>query len=153
MKLCTKLVQWLTLAGLFFAAWTSLIFEILPVQLSHAMYRVVLILPLYLLICFGSYSLATIGYRLTTFNDCEGASDELVAVRKKQIEECLPTFFSNAGGETGEGGFDKERTKILAGPFTPLFHYIFHVQNHDNKQVTKQAESIYMFLIFVVIFF
>ena len=71
MKLCTKLVQWLTLAGLFFAAWTSLIFEILPVQLSHAMYRVVLIvspnissykfttgirpfqLPLYLLICFG----------------------------------------------------------------------------------------------------
>ena len=64
-----------------------------------------------------------------------------MAVRKKQIEECLPTFFSNAGGETGEGGFDKERTKILAGPFTPLFHYIFHVQNHDNKQVTKQAEE------------
>ncbi|CAI8036993.1 Dolichol-phosphate mannosyltransferase subunit 3 [Geodia barretti] len=87
MKLCTKLVQWLTLAGLFFAAWTSLIFEILPVQLSHAMYRVVLILPLYLLICFGSYSLATIGYRLTTFNDCEGASDELVAEVKQARED------------------------------------------------------------------
>jgi hypothetical protein len=48
-----------------------------------------------------------------------------VAVRKKLIEECLPIFFSNAGGETGEGGFDKERTKILAEPFTPLFHPFF----------------------------
>ena len=30
---------------------------------------------------FQSYSLATIGYRLMTFNDCENASAELMKVR------------------------------------------------------------------------
>ena len=46
MKLCTKLVQWLTLAGLFFGVWIPLVLEILPVQLSHAVYRVILIVGL-----------------------------------------------------------------------------------------------------------
>ena len=70
MKVCTKLVQWLTVAGLFFAVWTALLLEVLPIQLSHAMHKVVFIvsspryvsinqlsfilqLPLYLLVCFG----------------------------------------------------------------------------------------------------
>lgn len=43
MKLCTKLVQWLTLAGVFFAVWTALVAEALPFKLSNAMHRVVLV--------------------------------------------------------------------------------------------------------------
>ena len=34
-------------------------------------------LPVYLVVVFGCYSLATVGYRVITFNDCEAAAKEL----------------------------------------------------------------------------
>lgn len=34
-------------------------------------------MPIYALIVFGCYSLATIGYRVATFNDCVEASESL----------------------------------------------------------------------------
>lgn len=40
-------------------------------------------MPVYLLVVFGCYSLATVGYRVATFNDCEDAAKELQA----QIKE------------------------------------------------------------------
>ncbi|MCJ8749759.1 hypothetical protein PDJAM_G00179970 [Pangasius djambal] len=40
-------------------------------------------MPVYLLVVFGCYSLATVGYRVATFNDCEDAARELRA----QIQE------------------------------------------------------------------
>ena len=43
MKLCTKLVQWLTIAGVFFAVWTALVTDILPIKLSQASHKVVFI--------------------------------------------------------------------------------------------------------------
>ncbi|CAH1265548.1 DPM3 [Branchiostoma lanceolatum] len=39
--------------------------------------------PMYLLMTFACYSLATIGYRVATFNDCEDAAKEL----QQEIEE------------------------------------------------------------------
>ena len=79
-KTCTKLVQCLTLAGVFFTVWIALVADALPIQISKEVHQVVLIvrlrprptvalyvhdvaeitclyphvqLPLYLLICFG----------------------------------------------------------------------------------------------------
>lgn len=40
---CTKLVQWLTLAGVFFCAWTTLVVDILPIEISKEMHQVILI--------------------------------------------------------------------------------------------------------------
>jgi dolichyl-phosphate mannosyltransferase polypeptide 3 len=40
-------------------------------------------MPIYALIAFACYSLAVIGYRVATFNDCTDAAEEL----RKQINE------------------------------------------------------------------
>lgn len=77
MKLCTKLVQWMALAVVFFSVWAALIVDALPVEISKETHQVILIvsywrialttmllycevsfhfslqLPLYFLICFG----------------------------------------------------------------------------------------------------
>ncbi|XP_065177197.1 dolichol-phosphate mannosyltransferase subunit 3-like [Sycon ciliatum] len=78
----TKLLQWLSAASIFFAIWISLVLELVPVNCAKIQ-EVLLPLPVYLLIVFGCYSLATIGYRVMTFNDCDEAAAEL----RKEIEE------------------------------------------------------------------
>ena len=40
--LCTKLVQWLTLSTVFFSVWSVLVAEVLPLELSAELYRVIL---------------------------------------------------------------------------------------------------------------
>lgn len=42
MVVCTKLVQWLTVVGVFGAVWCALVGRLLPVQLSDELYDVVL---------------------------------------------------------------------------------------------------------------
>lgn len=81
--MATKLVQWLTVFTLFTSVWISLVFKLIPVQLDDKVLEVLWPLPVYLLVVFGSYSLATIGYRVATFNDCEDAAASL----KAEIEE------------------------------------------------------------------
>lgn len=44
-------------------------------------------MPVYLLVAFGCYSLATVGYRVATFNDCEDAAKELQAQIKEAKED------------------------------------------------------------------
>ncbi|XP_032233204.1 dolichol-phosphate mannosyltransferase subunit 3 [Nematostella vectensis] len=72
----TKLLQWLSFGGLAFTLWISLLLGF-PLKLSHQMREVVLPLPVYAVIVFGCYSLAVVGYRVATFNDCVEASDSL----------------------------------------------------------------------------
>ncbi|KAK2157630.1 hypothetical protein LSH36_188g10003 [Paralvinella palmiformis] len=79
----TKLLQWLTVLFLFLAVWLGLVTNHIPVVFSDAAKEVVYFLPIYLLMAFACYSLAVIGYRVTTFNDCVQAADEL----KQEIKE------------------------------------------------------------------
>ncbi|XP_071815564.1 dolichol-phosphate mannosyltransferase subunit 3-like [Apostichopus japonicus] len=81
--MATKLVQWLTLFTLFSSVWLSLVLKLIPVELDPRIMDVLWPLPIYLLVVFGSYSLATIGYRVATFNDCDEAAESL----KQEIKE------------------------------------------------------------------
>ncbi|XP_058475076.1 dolichol-phosphate mannosyltransferase subunit 3 [Solea solea] len=79
----TKLVEWLLGVTLVVAAWALVTWDLLDLRLSQTYRDVAWPMPLYLLVTFGCYSLATVGYRVATFNDCDEASLEL----QKQIKE------------------------------------------------------------------
>ncbi|XP_075049422.1 dolichol-phosphate mannosyltransferase subunit 3 [Mixophyes fleayi] len=79
----TKLAQWLLGVILLGGAWVTLTFDLLGLELPGAYREVIWPFPVYLLVTFGCYSLATIGYRVATFNDCEDAAQEL----QQQIQE------------------------------------------------------------------
>lgn len=79
----TKLLEWLCGASLIGAAWALVAFDPLDLSLPETYREVAWPMPLYLLVSFGCYSLATVGYRVATFNDCEEAAKEL----QQQIEE------------------------------------------------------------------
>ncbi|XP_022095928.1 dolichol-phosphate mannosyltransferase subunit 3-like [Acanthaster planci] len=81
--MATKLVQWITALVLFASIWCAFVFDLVPIQVDARMKEVIVPLPVYLLIVFACFSLATIGYRVATFNDCEEAAESL----KKEIEE------------------------------------------------------------------
>ncbi|KAM8794482.1 dolichol-phosphate mannosyltransferase subunit 3 [Eudromia elegans] len=69
----TKLAQWLWALALLGSAWAALALAPLPPRCR----LVLLPLPLYLLVASACFSLATVGYRVATFNDCEEAAAEL----------------------------------------------------------------------------
>ncbi|NXS51070.1 DPM3 mannosyltransferase, partial [Balaeniceps rex] len=73
----TKLGQWLCGLALLGSAWAALALAPPGLQLPAPYRQALLPLPVYLLVAFGCYSLATVGYRLATFNDCEEAATEL----------------------------------------------------------------------------
>ncbi|KAM6899711.1 dolichol-phosphate mannosyltransferase subunit 3 [Xenentodon cancila] len=79
----TKLMQWLFGVSLLGTAWALVSFDLLDLSLPRTCREVALPMPFYLLVSFGCYSLATVGYRVATFNDCEEAAREL----KEQIKE------------------------------------------------------------------
>ncbi|KAM9294203.1 dolichol-phosphate mannosyltransferase subunit 3 [Gastrophryne carolinensis] len=79
----TKLLQWLLGLTVLGGAWATLTFNLLGLDMPRACWEVVWPLPVYLLVAFGCYSLATIGFRVATFNDCREAAREL----QGQIQE------------------------------------------------------------------
>ncbi|XP_047238825.1 dolichol-phosphate mannosyltransferase subunit 3 [Girardinichthys multiradiatus] len=79
----TKLLQWLLGVSLLGAIWTVVAFDLLELGLPRTYREVAWPMPLYLLVSFGCYSLATVGYRVATFNDCDEAAREL----QEQIKE------------------------------------------------------------------
>ncbi|XP_010897393.1 dolichol-phosphate mannosyltransferase subunit 3 [Esox lucius] len=79
----TKLLEWVFGIMIVGAAWALVTFDLLDLRLPEAYRQVAWPMPVYLLVVFGCYSLATVGYRVATFNDCEEASIELQA----QIQE------------------------------------------------------------------
>ncbi|NXT86234.1 DPM3 mannosyltransferase, partial [Zapornia atra] len=64
----TKLCQWLCGLALLGSAWAALALTPQGLRLPAPYREVLLLLPVYLLVAFGCYSLATVGYRLATFN-------------------------------------------------------------------------------------
>ena len=79
----TKLLQWLFGVSALVAVWALLAFDLLDLSLPQTYREVAWPMPLYLLVSFGCYSLAIVGYRVATFNDCEEAAEEL----RLQIKE------------------------------------------------------------------
>ncbi|XP_061787104.1 dolichol-phosphate mannosyltransferase subunit 3 [Nerophis lumbriciformis] len=79
----TKLLEWLFGVSVVLAVWAVVAFDLLDLEVPHPYREVAWPMPLYLLVSFGCYSLATVGYRLATFNDCDQAAEEL----QRQIRE------------------------------------------------------------------
>ncbi|XP_053719246.1 dolichol-phosphate mannosyltransferase subunit 3 [Synchiropus splendidus] len=79
----TKLVEWLLGVSLMVAVWALVTFDLLDLKVPPLYREVAWPMPFYLLVTFGCYSLATVGYRVATFNDCEEAALEL----QQQIKE------------------------------------------------------------------
>ncbi|CAL9691654.1 unnamed protein product [Knipowitschia caucasica] len=73
----TKLVEWLVGVSLVLVVWAVVSFDLLELSLPPSYREVAWPMPLYLLVSFGCFSLATVGYRVATFNDCEDAAKEL----------------------------------------------------------------------------
>ncbi|MFT7812470.1 dolichol-phosphate mannosyltransferase subunit 3 [Arapaima gigas] len=84
----TKLLEWLLGVSVLVTAWALLTFDLLDLKLPQVYREVVWPMPVYLLVAFGCYSIATVGYRVATFNDCEEAAQELQA----QIQEAKLDF-------------------------------------------------------------
>ncbi|XP_015229160.1 PREDICTED: dolichol-phosphate mannosyltransferase subunit 3 [Cyprinodon variegatus] len=79
----TKLLQWLLGVSLLGIIWAVIAFDLLELSVPGTYREVAWSMPLYLLVSFGCYSLATVGYRVATFNDCDEAAREL----QEQIKE------------------------------------------------------------------
>lgn len=79
----TKLVEWLLGVSVVLVAWAVVSFDLLDLNIPDTYREMAWPMPLYLLVSFGCYSLATVGYRVATFNDCEEAAKEL----QEQIKE------------------------------------------------------------------
>lgn len=79
----TKLLEWVFGVTVVGVVWALVTFDLLDLSLPHTYREVAWPMPLYLLVSFGCYSLATVGYRVATFNDCEDAAKEL----QQQIKE------------------------------------------------------------------
>ncbi|KAF4100688.1 hypothetical protein G5714_018884 [Onychostoma macrolepis] len=83
----TKLLEWLLGVSLIGVAWGLFTFDLLDLQLPPQCRELAWPMPVYLLVVFGCYSLATVGYRVATFNDCENAAKELQAQIKEAKED------------------------------------------------------------------
>ncbi|XP_028650696.1 dolichol-phosphate mannosyltransferase subunit 3 [Erpetoichthys calabaricus] len=79
----TKLMEWLLGLSLIGILWSIVTFDLLDLRISDQYLQVAWPLPIYLLVTFGCYSLAVVGYRVATFNDCEAAAKEL----QEQIQD------------------------------------------------------------------
>ncbi|XP_057210352.1 dolichol-phosphate mannosyltransferase subunit 3 [Triplophysa rosa] len=83
----TKLLEWVFGVSLIGIAWGLVTFDLLDLQLPPRYKEVAWPMPIYLLVVFGCYSLATVGYRVATFNDCEDAAQELQAQIKQAKDD------------------------------------------------------------------
>nr|XP_057902942.1 dolichol-phosphate mannosyltransferase subunit 3 [Doryrhamphus excisus] len=83
----TKLLEWLFGVSVVLAVWAVVAFDLLDLKVPQPYREVAWPMPLYLLVSFGCYSLATVGYRVATFNDCEEAAKELQSQIKEAKED------------------------------------------------------------------
>ncbi|XP_054620110.1 dolichol-phosphate mannosyltransferase subunit 3 [Dunckerocampus dactyliophorus] len=83
----TKLLEWLFGVSVVLAVWAVVAFDLLDLKVPQPYREVAWPMPLYLLVSFGCYSLATVGYRVATFNDCEDAAKELQSQIKEAKED------------------------------------------------------------------
>ncbi|XP_048857179.1 dolichol-phosphate mannosyltransferase subunit 3-like [Brienomyrus brachyistius] len=83
----TKLLEWLLCILVVMCTWGLLTFDPLHLKLPLVYKEVAWPMPVYLLVVFGCYSLATVGYRVATFNDCNEAAQELQAQIKEAKQD------------------------------------------------------------------
>jgi len=70
--------------------WLLLLFKIVPLPYSHILDQIIPVIPLYALVVFGSYSLASIGVGVMTFRNCPEDHQSLqkeIAEAKKELKE------------------------------------------------------------------
>ncbi|XP_056154741.1 dolichol-phosphate mannosyltransferase subunit 3 [Lampris incognitus] len=79
----TKLLEWVFGLLILGTAWALVTFDLLDLNLPQTYKEVAWPMPMYLIVTFGCYSLAILGYRVATFNDCDDAAKEL----REQIKE------------------------------------------------------------------
>ncbi|XP_069796225.1 LOW QUALITY PROTEIN: dolichol-phosphate mannosyltransferase subunit 3 [Narcine bancroftii] len=98
----TKLMEWSLGLGLLAVAWSGLVFNPLGLRLPEPCQQLLWTLPAYLVVGLGCYALATVGFRVATFNDCRAAAQELQEqVREARRELAALGFrFPEAAGET-----------------------------------------------------
>ena len=78
----TKLIEWISGLIIIIAVWAGIwTTNIGNLALSYP--NTTMFWPVYLVILFGLYSIAVIGYRVYTFNNCPEAAEEL----QREIEE------------------------------------------------------------------
>ncbi|XP_018565987.1 dolichol-phosphate mannosyltransferase subunit 3 [Anoplophora glabripennis] len=73
----TKLQEWLSALGIFFAIWFYLITSKTQSSFITENYSLILYSPLICLVLFGLYAATVVIYRTLTFNDCPEAAEEL----------------------------------------------------------------------------
>lgn len=83
----TKLLEWVSGVLVLGVAWAVVSFDLLDLSVPRPYREVAWPMPFYLLVTFGCYSLATIGYRVATFNDCDDAAKELLEQIKEAKED------------------------------------------------------------------
>ena len=75
----TKLMEWLTALGAFFAAWYALYTQSVAPEFSRRHREAIFWAPFGGVALFGAYCITVIAYRVATFNDCQEAAKELQA--------------------------------------------------------------------------
>jgi len=79
----TKLVEWVTVAVMFFGPWLSVVTGQISSPFLASHFYHILALPVVLLGAFGVASVGIIAYRVAMFNECTEAHKELL----EQIKE------------------------------------------------------------------
>lgn len=79
----TNLTRWLTYINLFAIPYMAIVFGVVQSDFLSDQMFLIQILPIILIGLFGLYAVATVLYRVFTFNDCPEAAEEL----QRQIKE------------------------------------------------------------------
>ncbi|RHZ46531.1 hypothetical protein Glove_615g19 [Diversispora epigaea] len=74
----TKATETVAALGIFFIIYFIFLFGVVPLP-DVLQEEIIPVLPWWLLVTFGTYSLGTVGYNVFKFRDCEDAYHELMA--------------------------------------------------------------------------
>jgi dolichyl-phosphate mannosyltransferase polypeptide 3 len=86
-----RAVRWGLLVFVFLVSWLALLFDY-PRPVPAPYKDIVPVLPLYVLVSFGCYSLAVIAYHIMTFRECP----EEAKLLEKEREQAI-SFFKTKG--------------------------------------------------------
>lgn len=116
--------RWATVTVVVAAVWIALLADAVPGvgPLAPSGRSVLLALPAYALVAFGAWSMAVVGARLATFNDCDAAAAELRQARAappppppaQTAVATLTVRSPRAGHRAGEARLAPTRPRAIA---------------------------------------